>query len=73
MKPLPKFEYHAPLTLDGALGLLAELEKVKPIIEERFGSIPFDLVKGPVRRPGWLVEIEGLAVTDQHNPSLPPF
>jgi carbon-monoxide dehydrogenase medium subunit len=32
MKPLPKFEYHAPLTLDGALGLLDELDKAKPII-----------------------------------------
>jgi carbon-monoxide dehydrogenase medium subunit len=32
MKPLPKFEYHAPLTLDDALGLLDELDKAKPII-----------------------------------------
>jgi len=32
MKPLPKFEYHAPLTLDDALELMAELDKAKPII-----------------------------------------
>jgi len=32
MKPMPKFEYHTPITLKGALGLLEELEKVKPII-----------------------------------------
>lgn len=29
MKPIPKFEYHAPTTLRGALELLNDLEKVK--------------------------------------------
>jgi len=32
MKPIPKFEYHAPVTLAGALELLNELDKAKPII-----------------------------------------
>lgn len=32
MRPLPKFEYHAPVTLVGALELLYELDKAKPII-----------------------------------------
>ena len=32
MKPIPKFEYHAPVTLAGALELLNDLDKAKPII-----------------------------------------
>ena len=32
MNPLPKFEYHAPVTLSGALKLLSELDQAKPII-----------------------------------------
>lgn len=32
MNPIPKFQYHAPVTLAGALELLDELEKAKPII-----------------------------------------
>lgn len=32
MKPVPKFEYHAPSTLEDALVLLDELDKAKPII-----------------------------------------
>lgn len=31
MKPIPKFEYHAPTTLRGALGLLNDLDKAKPL------------------------------------------
>lgn len=32
MRPIPKFEYHAPVTLAGALELLNDLDKAKPII-----------------------------------------
>ncbi len=32
MNPIPKIEYHAPQSLNEALELMAELEKVKPII-----------------------------------------
>ncbi|MCW4012036.1 MAG: FAD binding domain-containing protein, partial [Candidatus Bathyarchaeota archaeon] len=32
MKPIPKFQYHAPVTLAGALQLLEELDKAKPVI-----------------------------------------
>jgi aerobic carbon-monoxide dehydrogenase medium subunit len=32
MNPIPKFEYHAPVTLAGALELLAELDNAEPII-----------------------------------------
>lgn len=32
MKPIPEFEYHAPVTLEGALVLLSDLDKAKPII-----------------------------------------
>jgi carbon-monoxide dehydrogenase medium subunit len=32
MNPIPKFDYHVPITLAGALELLNELDKAKPII-----------------------------------------
>jgi len=32
MNPIPKIQYHAPITLAGALQLLEELDKAKPII-----------------------------------------
>jgi enamine deaminase RidA (YjgF/YER057c/UK114 family) len=48
-----------------------------PVIEsalrERLGNIPFILVHAPVCRPGWLIEIEGMAVVFAHLPNLPGF
>jgi len=32
MNPIPKFEYHAPVTLAGALEMLNDLDKAKPIV-----------------------------------------
>ena len=36
-------------------------------------SLPRIMVKGPVRRPGWLVEIEGIALKEELNPNFAPF
>ncbi|UQZ91333.1 hypothetical protein C4J81_18725 (plasmid) [Deltaproteobacteria bacterium Smac51] len=38
-----------------------EYKRLAPAFEERFGHQPMAVVEGPVCRPGWLVEIEGLA------------
>ncbi len=46
--------------------ILAELEKLVP-------NIPFEVVTAPVCRPGWLIEIEGLAVVENDAPELPEF
>lgn len=35
--------------------------------------LPRLVVQGPVCRPGWLVEIEGMAITRNHAPSFPAF
>lgn len=42
-------------------------------MRERFGETPCQIVIAPVCRPGWLVEIECLAITPAHNPTLPEF
>jgi len=34
---------------------------------------PVQVVVAPVCRPGWLVEVEGLAIIPASNPDLPPF
>jgi enamine deaminase RidA (YjgF/YER057c/UK114 family) len=48
-------------------------EIVRTMMKERVGEKPFEIVTAPVCRPGWLVEIEGIAVVKASNPSLPPF
>jgi enamine deaminase RidA (YjgF/YER057c/UK114 family) len=46
---------------------------VRKEIERRFPSTPFEIVTAPVCRPGWLIEIEGLAVIANDQPELPSF
>jgi hypothetical protein len=36
-------------------------------------NIPRIMVKAPVCRPGWLVEIEGIALKEELNPKFAPF
>ena len=50
---------------DGAL--------IETALHERFGAVPFVLLDAPVCRPGWLIEIEGLAIVPANRPALPPF
>jgi len=42
-------------------------------MRERFGDAPVEMVVAPVCRPGWLIEVEGLAIIPAFNPELPPF
>lgn len=42
-------------------------------MRERFGDAPVALVVAPVCRPGWLIELEGMAVIPAANPDLPAF
>lgn len=48
-----------------------------PLVEEmlnrRFPHLPKMVLHAPVCRPGWLVEIEGVAVVHAVNPSLPEY
>lgn len=43
------------------------------ILDERFGKKPFLVVTGPVCRPNWLVEIEGIAIIPNADDSLPAY
>jgi hypothetical protein len=40
---------------------------------ERLGDAPMVFVTAKVCRPGWLVEIEGQAITPHQSPTLPLF
>jgi enamine deaminase RidA (YjgF/YER057c/UK114 family) len=42
-------------------------------LRERFGAMPFVLLHAPVCRPGWLIELEGLAIVPVRRPELPEF
>ncbi|MCP5537672.1 MAG: translation initiation inhibitor [Akkermansiaceae bacterium] len=42
-------------------------------LNKRFPDTPFEVVTAPVCRPGWLIEIEGLAVVANDAPELPAF
>jgi len=48
-----------------------------PVVEERliqhFAETPMAIVHAPVCRPGWLVEIEGIACIPSDNPDFPAF
>lgn len=46
---------------------------VRTILKERAGDKPFEVLIAPVCRPGWLVELEGVACVRADNPQLPGF
>ena len=48
-------------------------ERVLPVLRERLGDAPMVLLCAPVCRPGWLIEIEGLASIPAQRPDMPPF
>lgn len=52
---------------------IADYELVKGLYEERFKGKPYVIVHAPVCRPGWLVEMECMAVKNIENPQLPSF
>ena len=52
---------------------VADYELVRSLFEERFPNKPYVIVHAPVCRPGWLVEMECMAVKTNNNPELPTF
>ena len=46
---------------------------VSDMYRERFPDRPYVIVHAPVCRPGWLIEMECMAVKQVNNPSLPAF
>jgi enamine deaminase RidA (YjgF/YER057c/UK114 family) len=51
----------------------ADFPAVEKYLKAKFRNLPLAIVQGAVCRPGWLVEIEGLAVTRNSEPALPSF
>lgn len=51
----------------------ADAPWVEEELSARLGHVPTTFVKAPVCRPSWLVEIEGIAIHQQQNPTFPDF
>jgi len=51
----------------------AEYERISAYMAERFPEIPYIIVEGAVCRPDWLIEIEGMAISENGAPNLPEF
>ena len=51
----------------------ADYAVVRSLYEERFGDKPYIIVHAPVCRPGWLVEMECMAVKSMQNDAAEPF
>jgi enamine deaminase RidA (YjgF/YER057c/UK114 family) len=51
----------------------ADGTNIEAALREKVGMIPHILVHAPVCRPGWLIEIEGIAVIPLKKPDLPGF
>jgi len=51
----------------------ADYPRVSGMLRESFPDVPVIVVHGPVCRPEWLVEIEGIAAIARENRALPPF
>jgi enamine deaminase RidA (YjgF/YER057c/UK114 family) len=52
---------------------ISDYQTVKALYEERFHDKPYVIVLAPVCRPGWLVEMECMAIKKQEKPELPAF
>ncbi len=50
-----------------------DADSVSNILKECLGEKPFLVVTGPVCRPNWLVEIEGIATISNADGSMPVF
>ena len=51
----------------------ADYELVRELYEERFAGKPYVIVHAPVCRPGWLIEMECMAVKAVDLPTMPLF
>ena len=52
---------------------VSDYETVKELYEERFPDKPYVITLAPVCRPGWLVEMECMAIKQQNKPEFPAF
>ena len=50
-----------------------DVGRVRGALRERCGDLPMLVVQAPVCRPNWLVEVEGIAIAADEQPSLPGF
>jgi enamine deaminase RidA (YjgF/YER057c/UK114 family) len=50
-----------------------DYEVVNQMFRERFPDIPTVITLAPVCRPTWLIEMECIAVRENHNPQYPSF
>jgi enamine deaminase RidA (YjgF/YER057c/UK114 family) len=46
---------------------------IEEALRRQFGSLPMLLLHAPVCRPGWLIEIEGVAIVATRKPEFPEF
>jgi enamine deaminase RidA (YjgF/YER057c/UK114 family) len=51
----------------------ADFGGVHTELRERYPGLPLNIVLGPVCRPEWLVEVEGIAVAPNRDSTLPTF
>ncbi len=51
----------------------ADYDLVRELFEERFAGKPYVIVHAPVCRPGWLIEMECMAVKAVDLPTMPQF
>lgn len=47
--------------------------EVEAALRRRFETLPMVFLHAPVCRPGWLVEIEGIAIVPARNPEFPQY
>ena len=52
---------------------IADYTVVKDMFDKRFPTIPKVFLLAPVCRPGWLVEMECMAILPKHNEAYPAF
>lgn len=69
----------ADMTFDDVMHLIvylrdsADYKLVNRMFQERFPDVPTVFVLAPVCRPGWLIEMECMAISSRHNPQFPAF
>ena len=51
----------------------ADFPNVDMYLRNRFPFLPIIIVEGAVCRPAWLVEVEGIGITRNNEPSLKSF
>jgi len=52
---------------------LADVSLVKSLFDKKFPHIPYIITLAPVCRPTWLVEMECIAVKEEHHPEFRDF